>query len=324
MKILVTGGAGYIGSHLVKKLNSMGNRIVVLDNLSRGHKEAIPQGIEFENVDLRDKSALRNCLSRHKFDAVVHFAAFAYVGESVSFPGLYYDNNVLGSLNLIDEVTKAGITRFIFSSTCSVYGNSNEVPIKESAVIDPVNPYANSKYMVEKIIKDYHSSHGLNYVILRYFNAAGADPEGEIGESHEPEPHLIPNVLNTALGLNEKVSIFGDDYDTKDGTCVRDYIHVSDLADAHVASIKYLLKSDDSLIVNLGTGNGYSVKEIIDTAEKIVSQKINYEIGPRREGDPKILVADNTFAGQALGWSPLFDLQDIIHTAWNWHKNKKY
>ncbi|UCH65768.1 MAG: UDP-glucose 4-epimerase GalE [Ignavibacterium sp.] len=326
MKILVTGGAGYIGSHFVKKLISQGKQVVVFDNLSRGHIESISENVSFENVDLVNKDALRKCLTGYEIEAVVHFASFAYVGESVENPGLYYKNNVVGSLNLIDEICRAGINKFIFSSTCSVYGNDNIIPIKERENVAPINPYANSKLMIEKILADYNKSKELKYVALRYFNAAGADPDGEIGESHDPEPHLIPNVLNTALGLRNKVSIYGDNYNTKDGTCVRDYIHVCDLADAHLASIDYLYQSSasDPTIINLGTGIGYSVREIIETAEEVSSNEIPYEIRERRAGDPDILVADNQLAKNLLHWKPKYGLKSIVETAWNWHQNKKF
>jgi len=321
--ILVTGGAGYIGSHFVKYLLKQNEEVVIFDNLSRGHIEAVPQNAKFEEVNILNRANLRTALAKYDIDAVVHFAAFAYVGESVENPGMYYENNVVGSFNLIDEVTKAGIRKFVFSSTCSLYGNPESVPISEDESVKPINPYAETKLTIEKILRDYDTAHGMKYVALRYFNAAGADPEGEIGESHSPEPHLIPIILNTALGLREKVFVFGNDYPTPDGTAVRDYIHVNDLADAHLKALNFL---DDgkSDIFNLGTGNGNSVMEMIKTSERITGEKINYEITGRRAGDPAVLVADNSKAKNILGWQPEFNLEGIISTAWNWHKNKRF
>jgi UDP-glucose 4-epimerase len=321
--ILVTGGAGYIGSHFVKYLLKRNEEVVIFDNLSRGHIEAVPQNAKFEEVNILNRANLRTALAKYDIDAVVHFAAFAYVGESVENPGMYYENNVVGSFNLIDEVTKAGIRKFVFSSTCSLYGNPESVPISEDESVKPINPYAETKLTIEKILRDYDTAHGMKYVALRYFNAAGADPEGEIGESHSPEPHLIPIILNTALGLREKVFVFGNDYPTPDGTAVRDYIHVNDLADAHLKALNFL---DDgkSDIFNLGTGNGNSVMEMIKTSERITGEKINYEITGRRAGDPAVLVADNSKAKNILGWQPEFNLEGIISTAWNWHKNKRF
>ena len=321
--ILVTGGAGYIGSHFVKYLLKQNEEVVIFDNLSRGHIEAVPQNAKFEEVNILNRANLRTALAKYDIDAVVHFAAFAYVGESVENPGMYYENNVVGSFNLIDEVTKAGIRKFVFSSTCSLYGNPESVPISEDESVKPINPYAETKLTIEKILRDYDTAHGMKYVALRYFNAAGADPEREIGESHSPEPHLIPIILNTALGLREKVFVFGNDYPTPDGTAVRDYIHVNDLADAHLKALNFL---DDgkSDIFNLGTGNGNSVMEMIKTSERITGEKINYEITGRRAGDPAVLVADNSKAKNILGWQPEFNLEGIISTAWNWHKNKRF
>ncbi len=325
MKILVTGGAGYIGSHFVKKIISSGHTPVVLDNLSRGFLNAVPGNVEFHNDDLRNDHVRENLREILKdVEAVVHFAAFAYVGESVENPGLYYHNNVAGSLNLIMAAAEAGIKKIVFSSTCSVYGNPANIPISEDEKPGPINPYARTKLMIENILSDYHTSHGLNYVALRYFNAAGADPEGEIGESHNPETHLIPIVLQTALGKRDKINIFGDDYNTPDGTNIRDYIHVDDLAEAHLKALNFLEREKRPDVFNLGTGHGASVKEIIEAAEKITGRKINQETGPRRPGDPDILVADNKKAKEILGWVPRYNLNDIIQTAWNWQKNPKY
>lgn len=324
MNILVTGGAGYIGSHFVKQLLKIGYNAVVLDNLSRGHKESVPANVNLEIVDLKDYKSTKTIFNKYKFDAVVHFAAYAYVGESVENPELYYTNNLIGTMNLLKAVKESGINKFVFSSTCSLYGNPLKVPISENESVKPINPYAHSKQMIENILKDYSEAYGINYVVLRYFNAAGADPEGDIGESHDPEPHLIPITLQVALGKREKVYIFGNDYDTPDGTCLRDYIHINDLADAHIKALEYLNNGGSSDIFNLGTGNGNSVLEIIRTAEKIIGEKIKFEITDRRAGDPAVLVADNKKAKQVLGWQPEFNLEKIISTAWNWHSNQKY
>jgi UDP-glucose 4-epimerase len=322
--ILVTGGAGYIGSHFVKFLKNHNKEILVIDNLSRGHRESIPDGVIFENVDLLDFEKLNNTIKKYPVEAVVHFAAFAYVGESVENPGLYYSNNVTGSINLIRAVNTNKIKNFVFSSTCSVYGNPENIPISENESAKPINPYAKTKLTIENVLQDFSLYHGLNYVALRYFNAAGADPDGQIGESHNPEPHLIPIVLNTALGKREKVLVFGNDYNTPDGTCIRDYIHLNDLASAHLKALNFLEANNKSEVINLGTGEGNSVLQIIQSAEKITGRKINYQIVERRPGDPDILVADNKKAKQILDWQPKFGLQEIIQTAWNWHKNQKY
>lgn len=324
MKVLVTGGAGYIGSHFVKQLLKSGFEAVVLDNLSRGHKESVPENVVLEEVDLKDFNSTSGILRKYSFDAVVHFAAYAYVGESVENPELYYTNNVVGTMNLLKAVKETGIKKFVFSSTCSLYGNPLTVPISEEESVKPINPYAQTKNIIENVLKDYSNSYGINYVALRYFNAAGADPEGEIGESHDPEPHLIPITLEAAQGKREKVYVFGNDYETPDGTCLRDYIHINDLADAHVKALEYLNEGNESDIFNLGTGDGNSVLEIINTAVRVTGKKIEYEIAGRREGDPAVLVADNKKAKKILGWSPQYNLEDIISTAWNWHSNQKF
>ncbi|MGV8018883.1 MAG: UDP-glucose 4-epimerase GalE [Ignavibacteria bacterium] len=324
MRVLVTGGAGYIGSHTVRRLLKKGHEVVILDNLSRGHAESVPPNVLFEKADLLDKDGLKKVFSNHEFDAVVHFAAFAYVGESVGNPGLYYENNVVGSYNLINAVKENGIKKFVFSSTCSIYGNPETIPISEIQQSAPINPYARTKLMIENILGDYDESHGLKYTALRYFNAAGCSDDGSIGESHEPEPHLIPLVLFAALGKRKSIKIYGDDYDTKDGTCIRDYIHVNDLADAHVLALEYLDGGSASTVINLGTGDGYSVKEIVNAAREITGVDIKSEIVDRRAGDPAILVADNSKAKKVLGWKPEYGLNRIIETAWNWHKNQKY
>lgn len=324
MKVLVTGGAGYIGSHFVKILASQNINCVVLDNLSRGHKEAVPQNVELEVIDLLDFQALENLFKKYSFDSIVHFAAFAYVGESVENPILYYQNNVVGSFNLIRAAVNANIKNFVFSSTCSLYGNPSKVPISENLPTNPINPYAQTKLTIENMLRDFEAAYGIKSVCLRYFNAAGADFSGEIGESHDPEPHLIPIVINTALGLREKVLVFGDNYETKDGTCIRDYIHINDLGDAHLKALQYLNEGGSSEIINLGTGNGNSVKEIIDSAERITNKKINREIVGRRLGDPAVLIADNTKAKNILGWTPKYDLNQTISSAFKWHSSKRF
>jgi UDP-glucose 4-epimerase len=324
LKILVTGGAGYIGSHFVNLLVSKNIEAVVIDNLSRGHIEAVNKNSVFEKVDILEYERILNLLAYHKPDAVVHFAAFAYVGESVENPLLYYNNNVIGSYNLIKACKEAGIKKFVFSSTCSIYGNPESIPINEEQKPDPINPYANTKLAIEKILNDFDRAYGIKYISLRYFNAAGADPNGLIGESHLPEPHLIPIILETALGKREKVNVFGNDYKTLDGTCIRDYIHVNDLASAHLKAIDYLHNAGESQIINLGTGIGNSVLEIINRSINITGKKINFMVVERRKGDPAVLVADYSKAQNLLNWKPEFSIDQIISTAWNWHQNPKY
>lgn len=322
--ILVTGGAGYIGSHTVKLLLEHGFEVVVLDNLSRGHIEAVPKSIPFEKADLLDYSGLNTAIKKYPIDAVIHFAAFTYVGESVADPGMYYQNNVVGSFNLIKAVNENNIKKFVFSSTCSVYGNPKNIPISEKEPTEPINPYAWTKLMIEQILRDYDTSHNLKHIALRYFNAAGCSDDASIGESHEPEPHLIPIILYNALGINDKIKVFGNDYDTPDGTCIRDYIHVNDLADAHIRALDYIEKENKSDYINVGTGNGYSVTEMINAAEKITGKKINFETVGRRAGDPARLVAQNSKAKNLLGWQAKYGLDEIITTAWNWYLNRKF
>ncbi|MCX6170460.1 MAG: UDP-glucose 4-epimerase GalE [Ignavibacteriales bacterium] len=324
MKVLVTGGAGYIGSHFVKLLIDQGHQPLVVDNLLRGHIEAVPQNVLFEDIDILDTEALAHTIRTYLPEAVVHFAAYAYVGESVENPGIYYQNNVVGSLNLIRLCAENGVKNFVFSSTCSIYGNPSKVPISEDQPSNPINPYANTKLMIETILKDFEIANGMRHIALRYFNAAGANSSGSIGESHNPEPHLIPIILQAALGVRKKVSVFGNDYETKDGTCIRDYIHVSDLADAHLKSINYLNSGSESAIINLGTGKGNSVLEIIEKAKNITKKVIPFEIVGRRAGDPAVLVADNKKAKDLLNWSPKYSIEEIIQTAWRWHQNPKY
>jgi UDP-glucose 4-epimerase len=322
VSILVTGGAGYVGSHTVKELERKGYRLLVYDNLSRGHRWAV-EAAELIEGDLSDEIRLGEVFSRHQVKAVLHFAALAYVGESVEDPGKYYENNVANSLKLLRVMLAHGVKAFILSSTCAVYGNPDQVPIPEHHPLAPVNPYGQSKLMVERILKDYDSAYALKHVSLRYFNAAGADPEGTIGEDHTPETHLIPRLLQAALGKLEQIEIFGTDYPTPDGTCIRDYIHVNDLADAHVRALQWLLDGGKSETFNLGTGRGYSVREVLTAAEKITKKPIPTVFAPRRPGDPPALVASAGKARRDLGWVPKYsDLDEVIATAWSWHRTR--
>lgn len=319
-KILVTGGAGYIGSHTCKALKAAGYIPVVYDNLSHGHKDFVKWG-PFEYGDISNPEKLDAALKKHNPEAVIHFAAFAYVGESVLDPAKYYKNNLAGTINLLDSMLKNEVGKIIFSSTCATYGCPPGSPICENTSQNPVNPYGRSKYTVEKILEDYDTAYGMKSIVLRYFNAAGADPDGETGEDHTPETHLIPLVLDVALGRKEKVTVMGTDYNTKDGTCVRDYIHVADLASAHVAGLEYLMATNRSSVYNLGNSQGYSVLDIINSAEKVTGQTINRETGKRRPGDPDCLVADAEKIGRELGWKPEYgDIEKIIRDAWKWHQ----
>ena len=318
--ILIVGGAGYIGSHANKELHKRGYDTLILDNLVYGHEASVKWG-RFIQGDLGDKAALRQLFTQYKISAVMHFAAYAYVGESVTNPQKYYQNNVINTINLLDVMLEFGIKKFIFSSTCASYGNPIEIPITETHPQTPINPYGQSKLMVEKILADYSHAYGLSYVVLRYFNAAGADEDAEIGEDHDPETHLIPLVLDVALGTRENIHVFGSDYETEDGTAVRDYIHVSDLSDAHILALEYLAKGNPSNTFNLGNGQGYSVQEVIDTVEKVTGSEINTIYAPRREGDPAILIGSAEKAIKTLGWKPQFPkLEQIIETAWRWHQ----
>ncbi|MBM4171712.1 MAG: UDP-glucose 4-epimerase GalE [Ignavibacteria bacterium] len=324
MKILITGGAGYIGSHFVKLLIENHVELFIIDNLSRGHQESIPKNVIFEKADINDNQKLNSIFKKYKPDSVVHFAALAYVGESVENPTKYYQNNVVGSFNLIKACSENEVENFIFSSTCSIYGNPRKIPIAENEPSNPINPYANTKFIIETILKDFESKYGMKSVSLRYFNAAGASFDGSIGESHNPETHLIPLVMETALGKRKDIWVFGNDYNTKDGTCIRDYIHVEDLAEAHFKALRYLQIGNESTIINLGTGNGNSVLEIIEMAKRISKKKIDYVIANRRQGDPAILVASNEKAKKLLSWEPKYSIDDILTTAWNWHSNPKF
>jgi len=320
ISVLVTGGAGYIGSHTCKALAQAGYRPITLDNMVYGHDWAVKWG-PFEKADTREPEKVLRVIERYKPVAAIHFAAFAYVGESVSNPQKYYDNNVVGTLGLLDAMLQAGMDKLIFSSTCATYGNPTEGTIKESHAQNPINPYGQSKNMVEQVLRDFDAAYDLRSVALRYFNAAGADPDGEIGEDHDPETHLIPLVLDAASGKRPDITIFGDDYDTSDGTCIRDYVHVCDLADAHVSALRHLMDGGSSGAFNLGTGTGSSVREIIDVAESVTGRDIVAVPGPRRSGDPPSLVAAPGRANDILSWEPkLSDIETIIKTAWAWHR----
>lgn len=318
--VLVTGGAGYIGSHACKALAKAGYRPVAYDNLVYGHEEAVRWG-PFVKGDVGDKALLLKTLKDFDVSAVMHFAAFAYVGESVHKPEIYFRNNVANSLTLLDAMREGGVGKIVFSSTCATYGIPDEMPIRETTPQRPVNPYGESKLMVETMLRWHEEPHGIRSAALRYFNAAGADPEGETGESHDPETHLIPLVLDAASGKRAEIGIFGTDYDTPDGSAVRDYIHVQDLAEAHVLAIGHLEKGGESLRLNLGTGQGYSVRQVIAEAEAVTGRKIPVKESPRRAGDPPALVADPSAANRILGWQPkVSDLKTILQTAWAWHQ----
>ena len=318
--VLVTGGAGYIGSHACIALARAGYQPVVVDNLVYGHEWAVKWG-PFERGDIGDRYLLDGVIERHRPVAVMHFAAFAYVGESVTNPGKYYRNNVAGSLTLLEAVRDHGIRSLVFSSTCATYGIPDQVPIPETAPQNPINSYGASKLMVERMLRDFDTAHELRSISLRYFNAAGADPGGETGEVHEPETHLIPLALDAASGAGPGLTVFGEDYPTPDGTCLRDYIHVSDLAEAHVLALGKLQESGRSDVFNLGTGKGASVLELIAAVERVTGRKVPYSVGPRREGDPPALVSNGDRARSELGWTPrLSDLDTIVGTAWAWHQ----
>ena len=319
MTILVLGGAGYIGSHTVYELINNGEDVVIIDNLLTGHKEAIHPKARFYKGDIRDREFLDDVFKKEKIDAVIHFAACSLVGESMEKPLKYYDNNLCGTKILLDSMVANGIDKIVFSSTAATYGEPEKVPILETDRTEPTNTYGETKLSMEKMFKWVGKAHGLRYVSLRYFNACGAHISGQIGEDHNPESHLIPLILQVPNGKREYISIFGDDYDTKDGTCVRDYIHVTDLAQAHILAVKYLQAGNES---NLGNGVGFTVKEVIDTARKVTSHPIPAKITPRRAGDPAQLIASSEKAKEILGWTPEHNsLEEIISTAWNWHKN---
>jgi UDP-glucose-4-epimerase GalE len=319
MRILVTGGAGYIGSHAVRLFLARGHDVWVYDNLTMGHRAAVP-GERLLVGDLAEKDRLDQALVAHRIEAVVHFAAFAYVGESVQQPGKYYQNNLVNTLNLLEVLRRHGVGRFVFSSTCATYGVPDQVPITEDQPQRPINPYGSGKLAVEFALSDYAAAYGWGVAMLRYFNAAGASPDGKIGEDHDPETHLIPLVLQAALGQRPAVQVFGTDYPTPDGTCVRDYIHVDDLAEAHLLALEKLTPGQP-LRYNLGTGRGYSVREVIGVAEEVTGRRVPVQEGPRRPGDPPALVASAEKAARELGWRARYtDLRAIVETAWNWHR----
>lgn len=320
MNILVVGGAGYIGSHCVNMLLEADHRPVVVDNLSYGHKEALKEGVPFYNRDLGNKDAVKKILEDESIEAVMHFAAYAYVGESVDKPLKYYLNNVAATLHLLEAMLEAGVKKFVFSSTCATYGEPETLPIKESFSQKPVNPYGQTKLDIEHALKALAQANGLSFAALRYFNAAGAAEDGSIGEDHSPETHLIPVIFETLLGKRDTIRIFGNDYPTPDGTCLRDYVHVDDLARAHILALEKLETPGTQLFLNLGTGKPYSVKEIIAAAEKASGKTVPVEEAPRRAGDPPALYADSTLAKATLGWEPqCSDLETIVGTAWAWH-----
>ncbi len=321
--VLVTGGAGYIGSHAVLALQQAGYEVVVLDNLVYGHRDIVESVLKVELIvgDTCDRAFLDQLFASREITAVMHFAAYAYVGESVTDPAKYYQNNVVGTLTLLEAMRAAGVDKFVFSSTCATYGVPTTVPIPEDHPQNPINPYGVTKLMVEKILQDFDHAYQFRSVRFRYFNAAGADPDGRLGEDHTPETHLIPLVLLTALGQRQSVSIFGTDYETPDGTCIRDYIHVTDLAQAHVLGLAYLLQGGATTVFNLGNGNGFSVKEVIETARQVTGRSIPAQECPRRPGDPPALVGGSDRARALLGWNPQYaDLQQIISHAWQWHQ----
>lgn len=324
MNVLVCGGAGYIGSHTVYELIERGHSVVVVDSLIKGHKAAVHNDAKFYLGDIRDEDFMDRVFKENNIDAVIDFAAFSLVGESVNEPFKYYENNVYGTLKLLEAMERAGVKKIVFSSTAATYGEPENDIIVESDKTIPTNPYGETKLTVEKILKWADNAYGIKFVALRYFNAAGAHISGKIGEDHSPETHLIPIILQTALGQREKMFIFGDDYDTPDGTCVRDYIHVTDLADAHIKALEKLFKTNESGIYNLGNGKGFSVKEVIEKAKKVTGKDFKVEIEARRNGDPSTLIASSEKAIKELGWKPKFNTLDkIIETAWNWHKDHK-
>ena len=322
MKILVLGGAGYIGSHTVSELVDAGEDVVIADSLETGHIEAVNPKAKFYQGDIRDKKFIDSVFDNEKIDAVIHFAGISLVGESMTNPLKYYDNNLYGTKVLLQSMVEHDVKKIVFSSTAATYGEPESIPILESDRTEPTNPYGETKLSMEKMMKWTDVAHGVHYVALRYFNACGAHVSGEIGEAHNPETHLIPLILQVPNGQRESISIFGDDYDTKDGTCVRDYIHVTDLAQAHILAVKYLMDGGKSDVFNLGNGVGFTVKEVIETARKVTGHPIPAVVSPRRGGDPAKLIASSEKAKSILGWKPEHaDLEEIIATAWKWHKN---
>lgn len=321
--ILVVGGAGYIGSHTVKELILKGKKVIVLDNLSTGHREAVDGKAVFIQGDLGNDKIVEQIFETYPVEAVMHFAANSLVSESVQKPLKYYKNNVVSTLTLLEKMIEYDVKKFIFSSTAATYGIPEQIPITEETTTNPINPYGCSKLMIEQILQDFSKAYNLQYTILRYFNAAGADESGEIGEDHNPETHLIPIILQHLLRQREYISIFGTDYPTSDGTCIRDYIHVTDLAHAHILALQALLNSSGNMrkVYNLGNGQGYSVKEIIEKCEEVTGKKASIYYGERRAGDPAVLIASSKKIEVELGWKPVYELKDIIATAWRWHEN---
>lgn len=322
MKVLVLGGAGYIGSHTVSELIDAGEEVVIADNLETGHIEAVHKDATFYQGDTRDRAFVDSVFEKEKIDGVIHFAANSLVGESMTDPLKYYDNNLNGTKVLLQSMVAHGVDKIVFSSTAATYGEPESIPILETDRTEPTNPYGETKLSMEKMMKWTGVAHGLRYVALRYFNACGAHVGGHIGEAHSPESHLIPLILQVPNGQREAINIFGDDYDTKDGTCVRDYIHVTDLAQAHILAMKYLMDGKESDVFNLGNGVGFTVKEVIEAARRVTGHPIPAVVAPRRGGDPAKLIASSAKAKEVLGWKPEHaDLEEIIETAWNWHKN---
>ncbi|HLP87815.1 MAG TPA: UDP-glucose 4-epimerase GalE [Nostocaceae cyanobacterium] len=324
-RILVTGGAGYIGSHTVLALKQAGYEVIILDNLVYGHRDLVEQVLQVKLIegDISDRSLLDDLFHAYNFSAVMHFSAYTYVGESVINPIKYYQNNVLGTFTLLEAMLAASVKKFVFSSTCATYGVPQFLPLTEDHPQNPINPYGGTKLMVERVLADFDVAYGLKSVQFRYFNAAGADPGGLLGEDHHPESHLIPLVLLTALGKREVISIFGTDYDTPDGTCIRDYIHVSDLADAHILGLEYLLQSGESEVFNLGNGNGFSVREVIEAAKEVTGLVIPVKECDRRPGDSPILIGSSAKAQKILNWQPRYpSIKDIVAHAWQWHQKR--
>ncbi|MBQ7760275.1 MAG: UDP-glucose 4-epimerase GalE [Phascolarctobacterium sp.] len=325
MNILVTGGAGYIGSHVVEALQEAGFTPIVYDNLSTGHAVAVPEDVQLIEGDIHNVTFAKHIMEQYEIDAVIHFAASSLVGESMENPSKYYFNNVEGSFHLLEAMRGAGVDRIVFSSTAAVYGEPEEVPIKEDSKLQPTNVYGRSKLVIEGMLADYDMAYDMRYVALRYFNAAGASPTRVIGEDHNPESHLIPLVLKTAQGVRKQVAIYGTDYPTEDGTCVRDYIHVCDLAKAHVLALQHLLKGGASRVYNLGSENGFSVRQIIDSAKRVTGVDFTVVEEARRAGDPAVLIASSEKIREELGWVPEHsNVEEVISTAWNWHKGHPY
>ena len=325
MKILIVGGAGYIGSHAVKQLIENEIEVIVIDNLETGHIESVPYGIPFYPIDIRNKEAIKEVLEKEKVDGVIHFAANSLVGESMTHPLKYYNNNVGGTESLLEALVEANVKYIVFSSTAATYGEVTTMPITEDILTNPTNTYGETKVAIEKMLKWTHRAYDLNYVCLRYFNVAGADSSGTIGEAHTTETHLIPLILQVPLGQRPYITVFGQDYPTQDGTCIRDYIHVTDLVKAHILALKYLMAGGESDIFNLGSNNGYSVLEMIEAARKVTGHPIPLQIGERRAGDPALLVASSEKAKKILGWEPQFtDIEEIIASAWKWHQSHPY